>query len=95
MKCIFYDGRIEGAAQAAKAARESLPGGAKVVTRDASSWLQRPDGTEKFSGVLIPAGAEFDPLAEAYAAVKADVERGEPAAPSEQKPKGGKAAKKE
>lgn len=77
MKCIFYDGRVDGASEQAKAMRLHQHPGAKVVTRDASSWLHRPDAIEKFEAVRIPAGADFDALARAYADAGAEVLRPE------------------
>jgi enamine deaminase RidA (YjgF/YER057c/UK114 family) len=74
MRCIFYDGNADGAAQAAKASRAGLVAeGEKVRTRDATT--ANPAALERFDAVLIPAGETFDALAAAYADSGAEVAR--------------------
>ncbi len=96
MRAIYYDGRLEGAAVAAKAeaaALRAMPDVGGVRLRDATAWAPA-QGVEAFSGVSIPAGAEFDALASAYVDSGAEVARAA-ATTTEAKPAKGKAAPKE
>lgn len=74
MKCLYYDGRVDDAAAVAKAASKatSTPD-CRVITRDASAWLQQPGPVESFDAVDVPEGTEFDALAAAHD--KAEVTR--------------------